>query len=313
MKNTIKNRLGEFDLDKGKVCSDIVDSMKEGVYVADNNGTISFANKALVDIFQYENKKEIVGLNLADSLYEQPKDRIGFLRALKEKGHVYDYEIKMTRKDGSKVIISARSNFLKDKDGKVIGVEGVLNDTTEKRVQEKSLFQGEEIEVGKKKEQMEDFILDPLTKLSNYKYFMNQLSYEIKRVNRFFSPLGFMMLDIDDFREYNNDFGRANGDCLLKMVGSLLKENLRETDIICRQAQDQFLIILPSTQKEEVLSISKKVKDSVQKAKFDKEVTCSIGMSRYVIGMTQEELFLKSNLGLCMARQVGKNEACLYE
>ena len=72
------------------------------------------------------------------------------------------------------------------------------------------------------------------------------------------------------------------------------------------------MAILLETKKDEALDLSKKVKDSLQAALTDKNVTCSIGMSRFVLGMSAQEFFLQANVGLYMAKVNGKNEACIY-
>ena len=61
------------------------------------------------------------------------------------------------------------------------------------------------------------------------------------------------------------------------------------------------------------MDLSKKVKDSIQVALKEKNITCSMGMSRFILGMTAQEFFLKANVGLYMAKVNGKNEACLYD
>jgi diguanylate cyclase (GGDEF)-like protein len=121
-----------------------------------------------------------------------------------------------------------------------------------------------------------------------------------------------MMLDVDDFSALNEKYGRLQGDELLKNLAALLKENLRPGDIICRHSQDQFLVILPETKKEDGLGLAKTVKDVIKQKLAEHHVTCSIGMARFICGMTSQEFFLQANLGLYMAKMAGKNEACLY-
>ncbi len=294
---------------------DIIHSMKSGLYVADNNGNISFANQAFAEIFQYRTRDDIVGLNLAENLYEKRKDRITFLRQLMENGFVSDYIIPMVRKDGSRVVVSTRSNFLKDKTGRVVGVQGIVKELSEEQEVRGNKGQGihdwayEDEETCRA---LDKLIRDPLTGLYNYQYFMRCLEAEILRADRFFQPLSLIMIDIDHLEAFNNQFGRKEGDTLIKDVGALLRKNFRDTDIVCRQSQDQFLVILPETKKEEALSIAKTVKDVIQKSFFQTPVTCSMGLSRYIPGMTTQELLLKTNLGLYMAKETGRNEACLY-
>jgi diguanylate cyclase (GGDEF)-like protein len=159
---------------------------------------------------------------------------------------------------------------------------------------------------------LDKLIRDPLTGLYNYQYFMRCLEAETLRADRFFQPLSLIMIDIDNFEVFNNQFGREEGDALIKEVGALFRKNFRDTDIVCRQSQDQFLVILPETKKEEALSVAKAVKDVIQESSFQTSVTCSMGLSRYISGMTTQELLLKANLGLYMAKEMGRNEACLY-
>ncbi|MBF0512400.1 MAG: GGDEF domain-containing protein, partial [Candidatus Omnitrophica bacterium] len=89
-----------------------------------------------------------------------------------------------------------------------------------------------------------NMIYDPLTGLYNYQYFMTSLCNEIKRVEWMFRPMCMMMIDIDNFSALNDKIGKPQGDILLKKFAGVLKETLRPGDIICHQAQDQFLAIL---------------------------------------------------------------------
>jgi len=292
------------------------DLVKRGIYAADSQGNIFYADQPLAEILHYSNRRELIGLNLAENLYEQRSERDGFLKILSEKGHVSDYAIRMVRKNGTKVVISARSNVVKDQAGKVIGVEGVLKEASEEyehnETKEKTAL--EILEIEEKNEQiakdLETISQDSLTGVYNYQYFLKCLDAEVKRADRFFRPLSLMMLNIDQCTAQGG-LG-AGPDDLIKKVGDFLKKNLRETDILCRQSQDQFLIILPETKRDEAVAISKTLKEGFEQAPFPKDVAFSIGMSRFIPGMTTQEFLLKTNLGSYMAKEVGKNEACFY-
>jgi diguanylate cyclase (GGDEF)-like protein/PAS domain S-box-containing protein len=291
------------------------DNRNAGFYVADKNGNISVASNSLAMMLRYSSKKEVLGLNMAEKLYENKSDRGEFLKKLTEEGRVEGYAVNMICKDGTRVVLSAHSTLLCDEKGEPIGVEGILEEVA----QEKTTTKAKErpvpdlVPIDENAEGNFDGLMkDPLTGLYNYQYFMICLNAEIKRVERLFHPTCLMMIDLDNFSNYNQKNGRPKGDELLKIVAGLLKENLRTTDILCRQAQDQFLVILLETKKDEALDLSKKVKDSLQTALTDKNITCSIGMSRFILGMTAQEFFLQANVGLYMAKVNGKNEACIY-
>jgi diguanylate cyclase (GGDEF)-like protein/PAS domain S-box-containing protein len=293
----------------------VVNNRNAGFYVADRDGNISVASNSLAMLLHYPNKKEVLGLNMAEKLYENKSDRRDFLKKLTQEGTVEGYPVKMVCKDGARVVLSANSTLLFDEKGDPIGVEGILEEVTLENTVRKSKERPvpDLVPIDEKADSNFDgLIKDKLTGLYNYQYFMICLNAEIKRVERLFHPTCLMMIDLDNFSDYNQKNGREKGDELLKTVAGLLKENLRTTDILCRQAQDQFLVILLETKKDEALDLSKKVKDSIQVALTDKNITCSIGMSRFILGMTAQEFFLQANVGLYMAKVAGKNEACIY-
>ena len=293
----------------------VVDNRNVGFYAADKDGNISVASNSLAAILRYSSKKEVQGLNMAEKLYENKSDRKEFLKKLAQEGRVEGYAVKMVCKDGTRVVLSANSTMLCDEKGEPIGVEGILEEVAQEKTSRKTKERPvpDLVPIDEHAESNFDgLIKDPLTGLYNYQYFMICLNAEIKRVERLFHPTCLMMIDLDNFSKYNQKNGRQKGDELLKTVAGLLKENLRTTDILCRQAQDQFLVILLETKKDEAVILSKKVKDSLQGALTDKNITCSIGMSRFILGMTAQEFFLQANVGLYMAKVAGKNEACLY-
>lgn len=295
--------------------NDAIHSLRTGIYVADNDGTISYANRSFAEMFRYEHEGDLVGVNLANQFYVEKKDREAFLKQLHEKGYVSDYQIKMVRRDGSHIVIVAHSNILKNKKGKVVGVEGILKELPDRQKasaeSEAQLPEMVRPDADACRE-LDRVITDPLTGLYNYQYFLKCLDAEIKRSDRFARPLCFLMADIDNFHSVNNQFGRDRGDAVIQKVGELLRQHLRPTDILCRQAQDQFLAILPEATKDEALALAKTVKDNIQSGTAEISLTCSMGLSRYIPGMTVQELLLKANLGLYMAKEMGKNEACLY-
>ncbi|MBN1586733.1 MAG: sensor domain-containing diguanylate cyclase [Candidatus Omnitrophica bacterium] len=312
MKSNIKsaNRvqvLGEHQ----DACTRIVDSMRSGVYATDTEGNILFANQALAEMFRYQDSDELVGRNLAKELYENPGDRTVFLKALNEKGAVCDYEVRMQRKDGTRVVVSARSNLLLDKNGEVMGVEGVLNDISEQIRQSRlGTSAGETPKASQDK--FETLMKDSLTQVYSYEFFRKQLGIEINRINDVFSSMCLMMIDIDSFHRYNNEFGRDGGDKLLGSIGQLLNQKSRPRDLVGRIARDQFLVMLPATKRDDAFDLAQQLKAEISGMEAKESVTCSIGVSQYAMGMTQEELFLQANMALCMAKETGKNDVCFY-
>ena len=112
---------------------------------------------------------------------------------------------------------------------------------------------------------------------------------------------------MDDFKEYNDAYGQAEGNVLLKKVAEILTKNLREVDIICRYAGDEFVVILPDTDIDKVRTIGEKVRKVVEEAEFKQPMTVSIGVAKGFKNMNRHDLILKADAALHKAKKEGKN------
>ena len=446
-----------------------VEASQSGIYMADAKGNLFYVNNGFVRILGYKSKDEVIGLNLANELYLNPKDREEFLNRMKEKGFVRNYEVQNVRKDGTVVILSATSNFLWDERGQVMGVEGVVYDITfnkkleealltEKRKLEEILGFDEKISSIRKFDALIDFIVekvsnilevqrcslmlvdenanelciqgaigleaeiikqtrmklgepiagivaqegqpllvknieyekrfrranrkgyigrsfmvvpikleerligvlnvadkksslnreevfteidlkilcavarevavavenvklykelnfltvtDPLTQIFNYRHFSQTLDFELKRLHRVQENLALIMMDVDDFKSYNDTFGHLEGDTLLKEISKILKSHLRETDIVCRYAGDEFAIILPNTDAEGARNVAEKVREMISKHLFKRKVTASLGVAVYCDQLNQREFIMKADQALYQAKEEGRNKVCV--
>jgi diguanylate cyclase (GGDEF)-like protein len=115
------------------------------------------------------------------------------------------------------------------------------------------------------------------------------------------------MIDIDDFKSYNDTFGHQEGDALLRNLGQIFKEQLREVDIVCRYAGDEFAVILPDTKIEGARNAAEKIRKAVADFSFKKEVTLSLGVAKYIDKYSQYDLILSADKALYNAKNAGKN------
>jgi len=155
-------------------------------------------------------------------------------------------------------------------------------------------------------------ITDPLTHIHNYRYFVNSLDYELKRLKRFHGDLSLLMMDIDGFKSFNDEFGHLEGDALLKEISLIIHLNLREVDILCRYGGDEFVVILPGTNKNNAVIAAEKIGKCIENAKFQKTVTLSIGVVQYRDKMTRHDLIFRADKALYQAKNQGKNRVCVF-
>lgn len=167
-------------------------------------------------------------------------------------------------------------------------------------------------------------IADPLTNLYNHRYFHEHLMEEIYRSERYKRPMSIMMVDVDSFSKYNESHGYSAGDNVLKQVAKVIKESVRQTDIVCRLGLDDFGIILPETKTKESIFVGEKIRDKINLAVFTEDeqrksslgmarLTVSIGIAEHKIGLNKEELVRDAAGALLEAQEKGRNCVCVFK
>jgi diguanylate cyclase (GGDEF)-like protein len=154
---------------------------------------------------------------------------------------------------------------------------------------------------------------DPLTGLWNYGYFQYKLDEEIMKAKNQNYSLSVMMIDLDDFKKYNDAFGHPEGDKVLKMIANILKETCRKIDIVVRYGGEEFALILPYANRGEAKIIGERIRKAVEESKiFTTNFTISIGIASLNHEIqTKEELIRKADSALYQAKGAGKNRVVL--
>lgn len=100
---------------------------------------------------------------------------------------------------------------------------------------------------------------DGLTELYNHRYFQEQMQRYVSHSMRYETPFSLIIIDIDFFKKFNDNYGHQSGDAVLRQVAMTLKKNVRTTDIVCRYGGEEMSIILPNTKQEEAIAIAQKL------------------------------------------------------
>lgn len=151
---------------------------------------------------------------------------------------------------------------------------------------------------------------DPLTGSFNRRY-LNEFSIEylriIKRENK---NLSLLMVDIDDFKNINDTFGHETGDKVIKQLVSIIKDVVRENDLIVRFGGDEFLILLPNTNLINARLVGQKIADHIDKYNKDKEFNFTISMGISMFNKQDnsiEDMISRADNALYEAKKIGKN------
>jgi diguanylate cyclase (GGDEF)-like protein len=157
--------------------------------------------------------------------------------------------------------------------------------------------------------------LDGLTGIFNRRFFELRIVEEIERAERFGTGMAVVMVDIDQFKRLNDEFGHLLGDEVLRQVSSIFHQQLRKIDVLCRYGGEEFAIILSQTNAVHALGVAEKLRKTVEAWQFPgvpRPVTISAGTANYSDhGSTRDELVKAADAGLYAAKQAGRNRVFL--
>lgn len=149
---------------------------------------------------------------------------------------------------------------------------------------------------------------DSLTGLMNRRAFQDTLQKEIKRASRQGTPLSLTILDVDAFKQYNDDYGHLAGDEVLRHMGALLRYQARETDTVARFGGEEFVAIMPGAPIDGSLIAAERFRSSVETHAWPRRsITASFGVSTFVSGMSATDLINSADEALYVSKSAGKN------
>ncbi len=157
-------------------------------------------------------------------------------------------------------------------------------------------------------------ITDALTKLYNSRYFFSEIKTEIKRNRRYSRDLSLLILDIDFFKEYNDNWGHIEGDRVLMEIGKTIKSCMRSMDTAYRYGGEEFAIILPETGIDEACVVGTRIKDNINDLIFEPEpgekqsIKISIGATEIVDGEDYKAFIKRADKALYKSKETGRDK-----
>lgn len=265
---------------------ELVTNIQIGVFRATPEGKILEANPAVVEMFGYPDPRTFCQLETSE-LYQNPNDNGFFIKEIEQNGIVQNRDILMRKENNKTFWASVTATAVRNELGKVAFYDAVVEDITERK---------------KLQEEVKRLsVTDELTGLYNRRYFNQKLPLVLKATETFRSALSLIMVDIDDFKVYNDTYHHLEGDEVLKEIARVIHQNIRTykeddwelkfggdefafNDWAARFGGDEFVIVLPGQNAEDATLVAERIRNLFQEVTFtprDKSLhkTVSLGVA----------------------------------
>jgi diguanylate cyclase (GGDEF)-like protein/PAS domain S-box-containing protein len=289
--------------ERGSRLAAIVESSDDAILGQDLEGTILSWNGGAERLYGYT-ADEMVGRHISVLI---PKDRVAELRDVLgsiERGENFRrLETMRLTKAGEKVEVSVTVSPVRDKAGALIGASAIARDITDRKQMESRL----------------KFLVDhdPVTTLHNRRRFEEELAREVSYAARYGNQGAALILDLDNFKYINDNLGHSGGDEVLRGVGTLLRERLRDGDLLARLGGDEFAVILPQISEQDARSLANELRDRLRQHPFfvgGKRliVSASVGVALFEEGLDAGDLLVNADLAMYEAKEAGRDQVAIY-
>jgi len=239
----------------GGLYRDILENMHDGIYFVDRKRRITFWNRGAERITGYS-AEEVVGsfcsnniLMHVDALGRQLCKGSCPLIAAMADGSPHETEVYLHHKLGHRLPVWVRTSPLRDADGNFIGAVEMFSDISSRQSLQ------EQVEELKKLA-----LLDPLTGLPNRRHLEGYLHSRLEELHRSGVGFGFLFMDIDHFKQFNDQYGHDIGDQLLTIVANTLSFSIRRFDMVCRWGGEEFAGVFPHADLETLHGIAERLR-----------------------------------------------------
>lgn len=201
-----------------------IQNLREGIYITNDAGEILDANPACLEIFGVSTVDDLRTLRAQDLLAD-PAQRAQEAELLAREGEVREFELVIRRPDGEERTVLDSCHAVRDSETGQMLYHGILIDISGRKQLESRFHEAS--------------LRDPLTGCYNRRFLL-----EVEKRLASFETWGTIVVDVDNFKEYNDDFGHQKGDEVLMKVSRFLQQNARVEDAVVRMGGDEFLLLL---------------------------------------------------------------------
>ena len=249
-----RHKLDKIISESEEKYQELFNNIKIGIFRATPDGKLLEVNPSVVEMFGYTSAKNFLKVK-TPYLYGNPDDRLKLIKELEENGHAKNKEFVLKKKDGTAFWASLTSTAVRDNSGRIIYYDTVLEDISERKDLEEEVKRLS--------------ITDELTGVYNRRYFNQNLPDEIRTAERWRSALSLIMIDIDDFKQYNDKYLHLEGDEVLKQTAEVISHVIRkEMDWASRFGGDEFVIILPGLTTTQAAKVGERIRKIFRQVRF---------------------------------------------
>ena len=257
--------------------------------VSTSAGYFSKINNQFEEILGYK-LNELEGLNFLNLVHEEDyNSTIKAMEDINDRKEVIGFTNRYRCKDGSYKYIEWRSKLMGD------NVYSSARDVTSNKLQEAELTL--------------NAMMDKLTNLYNRHYLYQVVGNYMEYADRYEVPLSVLILDLDFFKRVNDTWGHPIGDEILKMTAKMMKEAIRESDILVRFGGEEFLVLMPQTSIEGAIVVAEKIRMVIEEANhpITGKITASLGAAERMKMESFRHLYYRVDKALYEAKETGRN------
>lgn len=329
--------------------SDLYDLSPLGLLYVNPRGIILNCNEYVYKLMGY-NRDEIFGFPFTKFVvpHEEKRLRQEFKNLFAHGEPIHRRECLLRTKDGDDITIKYDVRAITRKRRNIMALMVFSNITEKKELEmelleknaemEKTLWEMTEVkdalearagELNRVTEELKVLneklnqlsITDGLTEIYNHRHFQDRLTEEVERTHRSMNGVvSLLILDIDDFKRFNDTYGHQCGDMVLKQLAGILRNNVRTVDILARYGGEEFAVVLPNTHSEEAVRVAERICKSVRSTPFSfgggtsVKVTVSIGVGSLFSGQGEKsDLIRKADNALYAAKAKWKDRVEVWE